>query len=96
MAKLLFTENGVQLWRNFTWVRIIQPDGRVTQPMKFQGTVLLSTGTEPELKDPGDRVLELFLPALTENAVQRWFRRHRRGALVFAAGMATAVLLLSV
>lgn len=55
MGRLLFTENGKQMWRTFTFLRVIWPDGRVSKAMKVDGTFLLQTGTEPET----ERVLEL-------------------------------------
>lgn len=54
MARLVFTENGVQIIRNFSSVRSILPDGRGTAAKKIPDGLLLElltgTGEERELR----------------------------------------------
>ena len=54
MARLVLTENGVQMIRNFSHVRAILPDGRGTVAMKLPDGLLLElltgTGDERELR----------------------------------------------
>jgi hypothetical protein len=84
MARLLFTENGRQIMRNFTWLRVVWPDGRMSKPMEVPGTFILSTGTEPETA----RVLELVADP-QRSAPQGTFLRY---AAVFLLGMLFEVL----
>ncbi len=45
MAKIIYTDSGRQVFRNFDWVRIIRPDGRMSHAVEFHGSILL--GNEP-------------------------------------------------
>lgn len=60
MGKILLTENGVQVWRNFKYIVVVWRDGRMSKPREFSGTILLTTGTEEE------RTLQLVHPAWQE------------------------------
>lgn len=48
MGRLLWTENGVQVWRNFKYYCVIFPDGRISDVREFAGTIGLVTGTDEE------------------------------------------------
>ncbi len=78
MARLLLTENGRQMWRTFTYLRVIWPDGRMSKAMEVEGTFLLTTGHEPET----ERVLELVLDKTPKRSLFHW----KRDAMVFALG----------
>ena len=56
MGRLLLTENGVQYWRNFKYMRVIKPDGRMSRELELSGTVILTTGND-------ERTLEFLHPA---------------------------------
>lgn len=78
MGRFIFTENGKQMFRNFKWIRVIWPDGRMSRPIEFQGSIVINTGHEPET----DRVLEF----LVERTPQQ--QPYLRYAAAFILGLA--------
>jgi len=88
MARLLYTEDGKQVIRNFQWIRTMSPDGRMSAPREFHGMLILDTGPATSV----GRMLLLVQESTPKHALIRYAAVFVLGAFamaVYTASVAT-------